>query len=460
MILGASDGLQSPYSRIIFFLGISDIIFSLSVVLGPHLLPRDAEIGIWAKGDVSSCDAAGFLVHAGMALNQLYTLALSYYFLKRVKDKVKPPDFAKKYERLMHAAIWIVAMVPNIIALVREDFNPVETGDLCAMIDNPIDCSLKDDVECIRGESANRDAIFLAASISFVVFNLIIFNFTRLTSHVYNAEKLMRMENAMQNRRDLNDDAIKYSFCKEITQYFCGCCFRASKENVEQEENSPNQTPKHSLAFESFIQSSLWIAIFIIVYVPSILVFGLKAIGVARPPWLLWGPSILTPLGGALNIFVYTRPKIEKMKRVFPEIEDAPYVALFLIVLLSGGECPKEIDLRSTRHQEPGTDTTGRKPPQENPDQVESFMDDDSRYERVMQELLGESIISTDSFLNFFYAENPVSAPKARASRQFSTNNEGLSLAPVDEDSIMHNHHGLSLAPEEDSQTCFDENEA
>ena len=147
------------------------------------------------------------------------------------------------------------------------------------------------------------------------------------------------------------------------------------------------------------------------------------------------------------------------MKRVFPEIEDATYFALFLIVLLSGGECPKEIDMRSTRHQEPDTNTTGRKPPQENPDQVESFMDDDSRYDKVIEELLGESIISTDSFLNFFYGENPVSAPKARAPRQFSTNNEGLSLAAVDEDSII-NHHGLSLAPEDESQTSFRDNEA
>ena len=246
---------------------------------------------------------------------------------------MKPPEFAKKYERLIHAAIWIVALVPCFIALAREDFNPVETGDLCVMIDKPIDCSLHDDMECTRGESANRDAIFLAASITFVVFNLIIFNFTRLTSHVYNAEKLMRLENAMQN--GANDDSVKYSFCKEVTQYFCGC-FRANTKDVEQEENTPNQqqAPSHSLAFGSFIQSGLWVTIFIIIYVPSILVFGLKAIGVARPPGLLWGPSILTPLGGALNIFVYTKPKIEKMRRVFPEIADAPYFALFLIALI------------------------------------------------------------------------------------------------------------------------------
>ena len=402
MILAASDGLQSPYSRIIFFLGIGDIIFSLSFLLGPHLLPKDVPFGPWAKGNVASCDAVGFLMHTGIALNQLYTLALSYYFLKRVKDKMKPPEFARKHERLMHASFWILAVVPNIIALVREDFNPVETGDLCVMIDKPIDCSLNDDVECIRGENANKDGIFLASSISFVVFNLIILNFTRLTNHIYKAEKLMRLESAMQNGNDSNDDAAKYSFCKEVTQYFCGCCFRrGNKKDVEEEENAPNQTPKHSLAFESFIQSGLWVAIFLIVYVPVVLVFGMKAMGVARPPWLLWGPSILTPIGGALNIFVYTRPKIEKMKRVFPEVADAPYYGLFLIVLFSGGKCPKEIYFGSSVQEESDTDTTTeRRPPQEKQFEDDtSFPDrDSSRYEKAVQ----ECIISNDSLFNFF----------------------------------------------------------
>ena len=50
-----------------------------------------------------------------------------------------------------------------------------------------------------------------------------------------------------------------------------------------------------------------------------------------------------------------------------------------------------------------------RRAPQENRgENEENFLDDDdSRYEKVIQELLGESIISTDSFLNWFYAENP-----------------------------------------------------
>ena len=120
--------------------------------------------------------------------------------------------------------------------------------------------------------------------------------------------------------------------------------------------------------------------------------------------------------------------------------------------------------MRSSRIQEPGTDETRgmRQPPPEIPgqDDDESFLDDDSRYEKVMEELLRESIVSTDSFLNFFYAGNPVVSPKPRAPRQFSTNNEGLSFAAVDEVSIIHDNNDVSLASQVDSQTSFDENKA
>lgn len=82
IITEPETGLASPYSRIIFFLSIGDIIFSSSFILGPHLIPKDDPNGIWAKGNVASCDAVGFLQHTGSALNQLYTVRRIYVFVK------------------------------------------------------------------------------------------------------------------------------------------------------------------------------------------------------------------------------------------------------------------------------------------------------------------------------------------------------------------------------------------
>lgn len=411
MILYAVDGLQSPYSRIIFFLSVGDIIFSIAFLLGPHLLPTDAPSAIWAKGNINSCDAVGFLAHCGFAVNQLYTVALSFYFMKRVKDKVKPGDFAKRYEKVMHGIIWVVALVPYCFALARGDFNPVETGDFCAMFDNPIDCSINDEIECIRGENANSDALFTTAATILTAFILIVSNFARLTYHVYGAEKMMRLEKAAQSNNGYVDN---YSFCGEIMKYFCGCCFRTRKESEEEKKES------RSLTFESFVQSGLYISVFIMVYIPPIIVFGSKAMGMTRPDWLFWLPSIATPLGGALNILVYTRPKIQKVKRTFPEIADEPYVILLLVVIFSGGECPKEIDIYSSEDMVNGDS-------QAQSGEMKNFADN-SAYERGVKQLLGEDIISNDSLLRHFYAANPVTRTKRKI--QKISSNEGLSNGP------------------------------
>jgi hypothetical protein len=61
------------------------------------------------------------------------------------------------------------------------------------------------------------------------------------------------------------------------------------------------------------------------------------------PPlaWSFWCISIFWPLGGFFNILIYTRPKVARYKDSNPE-----YLRLyvFLIVVLSGGEVPTEVD--------------------------------------------------------------------------------------------------------------------
>ncbi|GFH53211.1 predicted protein [Chaetoceros tenuissimus] len=68
-------------------------------------------------------------------------------------------------------------------------------------------------------------------------------------------------------------------------------------------------------------------------------------------------------------MLIYTRPKAQQVRRNFPEIADLPYFVLLLIVIFSGGETPKEIDLGSSYYRE------------ENPDEHEqNFFDDDDHH--------------------------------------------------------------------------------
>ena len=51
-------------------------------------------------------------------------------------------------------------------------------------------------------------------------------------------------------------------------------------------------------------------------------------------------------------MLIFTRPKVQQVRRKFPEIAHLPYIVLLLIVIFSGGETPKEIDLGSSYEEE------------------------------------------------------------------------------------------------------------
>lgn len=113
-------------------------------------------------------------------------------------------------------------------------------------------------------------------SIVFYAGMLIMSNFTRLTIeiHVYRTEQMMRLEkNQQRNANENNGDSIEnYSFCKEIMVYICRCCRRSSN-------NDENRTTR-TLAFESFIQSSLWVAVLLLINLPPVSIFFFKPGGI------------------------------------------------------------------------------------------------------------------------------------------------------------------------------------
>lgn len=101
------------------------------------------------------------------------------------------------------------------------------------------------------------------------------------------------------------------------------------------------------LAKKSLVQSSLYIVVFVACYFfPMVLFFVsnyIKSEMVSRI-LIFSGNSVFWPLGGFLNIIVYTRPKVSKFKRDNPQYVDFPWVFIFIAVVCCGGEVP-EIDV-------------------------------------------------------------------------------------------------------------------
>lgn len=78
-----------------------------------------------------------------------------------------------------------------------------------------------------------------------------------------------------------------------------------------------------------------------IVYIgPLILIFS-RFSGSNVPEANFWLTSIFYPIGGFLNMLIYTRPKVQALKKVEPQL---PIIVCFMSVILAGGEVPSLVD--------------------------------------------------------------------------------------------------------------------
>ena len=129
--------LSSPYSRIIFGLSIADIFQSTGLLLGQVLSPADTTDAIFSRGTVTSCEAIGYIFIVGSVAILWYTLFLTYYFLRRVKYKKKPHEFAQHEEYYISLFIWIYPFVLAVTALKLEQINATRYGSTC--VSNKVD---------------------------------------------------------------------------------------------------------------------------------------------------------------------------------------------------------------------------------------------------------------------------------------------------------------------------------
>jgi hypothetical protein len=341
--LRAENGLKSPYRRIIFGLSISDILQSVSLLVGPFAVPRDHdhyhEIP-WAKGTVGTCEAAGFFLTVGATTIPFYTLFLSYYFLKRVKDKMTPEQFSRRYELKIHAFIWIFNIIGGIVGLASKHFNPARDGDFCVMEEFPHGCSADPDVygACVRGKNTTIDTLVIVLVPFLLTFFTLIINLLRLTVYVYYEERNMRLS------RGGPDEGDNVGSCWNKLKASIFCRTNCNRREIDSRGQSTYPRRQRSLAMQTLGQSSLYILAYFITYFSVVVGVILAALGTgAHPLWNQWIGAIFWPLGGFFNIVIYTLPKVSKFKRLNPAYSNFPWIVIFIAVLFSGGEVP-EVD--------------------------------------------------------------------------------------------------------------------
>ncbi|GFH50312.1 hypothetical protein CTEN210_06788 [Chaetoceros tenuissimus] len=209
MIWNSPRGNKSPYSRIIFGMGIADIMQSLGILISPFVSPaRDALWGL--EPSTQACEAVGLFLGTGFIALPLYTLFLIYYFLQRVKYKVKPEDFSKqKSETIVHTLIWAFPFLAHIYALAKKEINSSRYGSICMIVPSPFGCWLND--SCERGENARMTLLFSFNIPLVVIFLFILISLTSLTHHVYMGERLFApssVKNGRSNKSRKSEGAV------------------------------------------------------------------------------------------------------------------------------------------------------------------------------------------------------------------------------------------------------------
>ncbi|GFH56281.1 predicted protein [Chaetoceros tenuissimus] len=153
----------------------------------------------------------------------------------------------------------------------------------------PKECAIDESVECVRGDKGIVLESIGAGVLIFVFMSLLLVLIS-FTCYVYNAEKHLQ----------------------------------------------GNELTKRAMH-----QSILYILSFMIVYAAPMFMIFLQLFGYNRPEENFWLVSIFYPIGGFLTMLIYTRPKVQALKKVEPQL---PVFICFLCVIIAGGELPSLVD--------------------------------------------------------------------------------------------------------------------
>ena len=130
----------TPYERIMLGLLSCDILASVTYAMAQFLLPRETSQRITALGNDSTCSKLGFLIQLACVWAVWYNTLLSFYFLLTMQYQVKPMEFRRKYELLMHLSGAIFFLITAITGLAGGWYSEERLTMACWIDEVPNGC--------------------------------------------------------------------------------------------------------------------------------------------------------------------------------------------------------------------------------------------------------------------------------------------------------------------------------
>ncbi len=319
-----SEG-STPYRRIILGLSISEIFRSLAFITGPLSVPS-SKISWEADDEATSCQANGFVGQVGATAVMLHTVFLCMYYLCRLKHRVSNNAFECKIERKFRAFIIIFSLTAGIVPLAMDAFHTSSRFSSICMIESvPTGCWIEPDIvgEC-DATSVKYYKILTAIfyqGLPVLCLMAIIVIMGLLYHHASIQNQIIKLQVSRHSETNhKNNDEI-------------------SVEGRGMRDMPQDRVQQISILYrrEMMIQATCCIGAFFLIHIPVV-------IGPKFHDSVFLEAIFLTfsPIGGLLNMLVYTRPKVASLRRNNPECSR---LHGFWLVLNEGGEIPNEVDL-------------------------------------------------------------------------------------------------------------------
>lgn len=133
---------NNPYKRLLFVMSIIDIMASVNFALQPFLLPKETSSYVWAIGNHHTCTLSAALLQLSL-IGVLYYTSLSFYFLAIVQFGMKPHNFRKKIEPLVHLICLGFPFATMIYGVIVNAYGETQLGPFCYVAKDPI-CEAED----------------------------------------------------------------------------------------------------------------------------------------------------------------------------------------------------------------------------------------------------------------------------------------------------------------------------
>ena len=276
---------RKVHCRLLVFVSIFDLVFSIAYGLGPVPVPKEVPIP-GASGTVETCSAQGFFRQWGGISNNYLVMLLAYYVLV-VRYNWPDGKIAKYVEPFMHCVAWIVPTFSAIYGVVLGVFNPIGMSG-CWTSSWPPGCDVNPQINCIRGADATAflrrfNNIPSLTSLAVMIFLLLVLIIT-----------------VVQQRRK----AIKLLISSRAANSITNHTSERGSSSVFEDQSREVQTQCLLYGF-SATNSILW------VNVTSIIRQRTGQLSI----WSYYMTIIFLPLQGMFNCVIFLRPRFLQRRK-------------------------------------------------------------------------------------------------------------------------------------------------